>query len=445
VSATALHRFSANAAMICLPLMLAPPILMFGPYGITLPEVIAAIAGFILVLTVRPRAGVPLGLLVYLGCYTVGWLGSLFNAYEWKVPIGPWNVTFVYTLGLALLAYIAGRYSTRRAEEIFTSRFATVMVFGVAAFAAAWPLLPVPVRQLVLTPFVESTDIPRIGSPRFPGIGINANQYAFMVYILFLFAFDAYLRRRANGILPLAAFTIILAAASRTVVVLAVGTALVLLVRSMRRDERRRLLSTLWPAASRRRIALVIVIIAGMIGAGLVYSAQVRQAFALYERFEEMLGASVSARNDAGLTGLNTRLPMWEIGMRRVELAPVLGIPRDPGRPDDDTNPLYYYTPHNEFIFVWTTYGVIGLFAHVFLLGYLVVMNLRRGADGRWLLLYGAIAAQMLFDAVFQGPRVIVFAFLVIGLNFKQIAELAPALRAPARDPSPRDAFGLAH
>jgi O-antigen ligase len=130
--------------------------------------------------------------------------------------------------------------------------------------------------------------------------------------------------------------------------------------------------------------------------------------------------------SDSEYGGLRTRTDVWAIGMERLKLSPILGIPRDPGRVDD-SNPLYFYTPHNEFIYFWTTFGLLGLLAHIYLIGRMIRENLRMKAALPWLMLYAGMILQMMFDSVFGGPRATAFFFMVIGLNVKYLTELKAA------------------
>jgi O-antigen ligase len=133
----------------------------------------------------------------------------------------------------------------------------------------------------------------------------------------------------------------------------------------------------------------------------------------LYARFQNMF-------SDSEVSGLRSRTDVWAIGIERIKLAPVLGIPADPSRVDD-SNPLYYYTPHNEFLYYWTIFGVMGLLAHVYLVTRMILANLRLGAELPWLLLYGGMVLQMMVDSVFSGPRAFAFFFIVIGLNVRYL------------------------
>lgn len=409
-------RLTRDAARWTLPLVLAPPMVMIGQYGVTLAEFMVVAAGFaILAFRERPPRGTPVFMITYLLLFCLGWLGALFNAFRWNIPVGPGNIVFFYTLLLAWFGFLVGRYSDWHLGEIVRSRFATVVVLGVALFAAAYPFISPAMRQLVMTPFINEMFYPRLASPRFPGIGLNANVYSFMVFIFLIFSLQAYLKDRGSPLLPLAAIVIIVSAAGRTITVLSLLSILVL-VGATARSSVRATIDRVRAAMTRRRALTVGAVIMALTAAAIAYGAQAKDAFTLYVRFQDMF-------SNTEYSGLRTRTDVWAIGVERVKLAPILGIPVDPSRLDD-SNPLYFYTPHNEFLYFWTIFGITGLLAHAYLLTRMIAANLRRGAELPWFLLYGGMMLQMMVDSVFSGPRAIAFFFIVIGLNVKYLDEL---------------------
>lgn len=407
-----------KTALYALPMVLAPPMATIGQFGITLTELLVVSAGFvILALAGKPWQGTPIFMIVFLLLFCLGWIGSIYNAWDWQIPVAAGNLVFLYTPLLALLGFIVGRRSDRSLNEIVDSRYARIIIIGVAIFAAAYPFLSPGTRQLIMTPFINELFYSRLASPRFPGIGINANVYSFMVWVFFVFSLDSYLKGKAPALIPFAAMTIIVAAAGRTITVLMLASLLVLLAAAARRSGRVAIDRV--RAMTRRRALGLGGLVVLLVIAAVVYGAQARDAFTLYVRFQDMF-------SDSEYGGLRTRTDVWAIGMERLKLSPILGIPRDPGRVDD-SNPLYFYTPHNEFIYFWTTFGLLGLLAHIYLIGRMIRENLRMKAALPWLMLYAGMILQMMFDSVFGGPRATAFFFMVIGLNVKYLTELKAA------------------
>lgn len=418
-------RLAQRTALLCLPLTLAPPMVTLGQYGITLPEVLVLAAGGVL-LFVQSRLA-PF-MVIYLLMFLAGWLGSLYNSFAWGIPIGPNNISFFYTyLALALCGYTVGRASTRNLREIATSRVTVAVITFVGLFAAAYPFMSEGLRRLIMTPFINELFLSRLNSPRFPGIGLNGNVYSFMVYVFYVFSLNLFLQRRASWIVPAAGLVIVLASAGRTMTGLVVGATFVLLVSNLRRWDLKRgraMLAAAFP--SRRRVFVVAGAIVMIATVAIIYGAQAREVFTLYSRFQDMFGGGE-------YSGLATRTDVWSIGVARLKLSLVFGIPVDPGRMDAD-NPLYFYTPHNEFIQLWTTFGILALLAHLYLVGRMIVANWRAKVETPWYLLYGGMLVQMMVDSVFSGPRAIAFFFMVIGLNEKFLRERALVAR-PATEP----------
>jgi hypothetical protein len=96
-------RWRSRMASICLPLTLAPPILLIGQYGITLAEGLVLITGLGMLLTYsRPSVRLPLFLIAFLAAHTAGWLGSLYNSFEWGIPIGAGNLSIMFPVCLTI-------------------------------------------------------------------------------------------------------------------------------------------------------------------------------------------------------------------------------------------------------------------------------------------------------------------------------------------------------
>lgn len=417
-------------ALICVPMMLAPPMAMIGPYGITLAEAMILFGG-IMLLAIHGNDAVrlPAVLVMYLAAYSLGWLGSLFNGFNYGITFSPGHLSLLYVFGLCVCGYVVGRYSKYGIDEIMTSRVTAWFVVIVAVIAIVYPFLSPGTRALVLRPVINQEFMARLASPRFPGMGLNANVYSFIVYVFFLFTMAGFLAKRGSALVPLGALIIILGAASRTVTALALASAAVLIAASLAPTWIRKARSAIFADTRSRRRAILVMTTIFAVGLPVVviYGSRISEIFTLYDRVSELL-----AGNQA--SGLSNRQELWSLGIERIKLSPILGIPKDLSRPETDTNPLYYYSPHNEFIYFWGTFGLLTMLAHVYLIVSMILANLRRRAGVVWLLLYGAMIVQMTFDALFQGPRVVAFCFMIIGLNMRYLAGLKPR-PAPVGEP----------
>src|SRR6185312_12330858 len=215
-----------------LPLSLVSPYIFGGVYGVTVAELLMLLAFFAFAVPelISGSFKIPRFLFVYLVLLTAGWLGALINGLSWNIPIGLGNVTFFYKIVLALGAYYVGFRSCQTMERVVTHRFFKVVIIGLAVVAALYPFMSYDQRFALLRFFYagDEGDIARLHAARFPGLGINANIYSFMAFMLLVFAFDAYVRRRLSALYPLLAFIAIVSAASKLVISVSVVACLLI-------------------------------------------------------------------------------------------------------------------------------------------------------------------------------------------------------------------------
>jgi len=406
--------------------MLVSPYLFIGVYGITLVEVLVVIAFFTFAGAELLKGSIrlPKFLLIYLTLYGFGWAGALLNGPNWDMPVGLWNLNFFYKIVLVIGSYYIGFHLYRSMDTIVTHKFFRVVIIALAIFVALYPFLTYEQRFAILKVFSASGEdgILRLNSPRFPGLGINANVYSFMVFSFLVFSFDAYMRKLVPAILPLLIFIVILGAASKLVMGLSVVAFSVLLLNKLLSYRSRGVFGQgagRKVVINKRALSIAALISVFIFGIFIFISRTstgefIREGLVVIDRLEDI---SEKTGEDSALQG---RFGAWERGLERVKLAPVLGIIRDP-YVQDDFNPLYFNAPHNEFIVFWTSYGILGLLAHLFLLVYLLMYNLARKAVLPWIIFYPALAVFMLFDGVLDGTRSLVMFFMLVGLNVRYL------------------------
>lgn len=414
------------SARVLLPLLLASPMVALGQYGLSLGELLTVIAGAILLLAPGGRsARFPMMMYLYVAVFAMGWLTALDNAASWRITISIGRLSFLYLAGLPFLAYHVGRSSNDDVEQIVTGRVAVAILAVIALLGAAYPFMSPQIRQTLVGPFWVDADLPRISGGdyagldiRFPGLGINGNVYAFLVFSVLLFSFNAYLTRGTSKWVPAFAALAIVTLASKLVVVLSVTCCGALWLAKLVADRK-----TLRTSLRRRGVSPIRAVLysGAIVIVGTAFRSQLadkvataREALVVVERFADLVnGGSLSEERSP----MEIRLYHWRLGLQRVALAPVRGIAPEPGL-FSDTDPLYFQTPHNEFLYLWSAYGLCGLLAHVGLLTYLVVGNLRRHVSLVWILFYLALVAQMFLDGAFEYVRFVALFFLVVGLNF---------------------------
>lgn len=421
--------FSASCL---LPLLLASPMIPVGPYGVSLAEILIILGGLYLLLG---RNGfsvpVPKFLVVYVCLYAIGWLTSLYNAANWGIPVGLERLNFLYLASVPLLAYLVGRYSSHDIGRIVTNKFAYAVLCAVAIVAAVYPLLDTETRQFMLYYFWADVDSPRFGSPRFPGMGINANLYSYTVFVFLLFAFDRYLKDKSSFAVPLFAAIVIVAASSKLIMFLSAASCGALWIAkrvAARKHPRLRPVRSPWGVS--RKAFYIGMLVVGAVWLGIRYSEELsalRDTYVFLGRLEEVLDNQPGAESP-----LEARMFHWNSGLERVQLAPLLGIAMPPATLTADPDVLYFNSPHNEFIYYWSAYGMFGLAAHVFLVGYLLALNILRRSALPWIILYLTLICQMFFDGAFQAIRFVAMFFLIAGLNVRYLQHRKERSAQPA-------------
>lgn len=416
-----------------LPLTLLTPYVFVLHYGISVLELFIW-AFLIMVLTptiIQSEFKLPRFLFVFYGLFTVGYLGALINGVFWRVPIGIWNLNYFYKLLLGIGAFCIGMRYRGEIGDLFKSKLILGAVLVLGLIALTFPFLPYDTRIAyfgILYP-PDSGFERFFNQRRLPGLGINGNIYSFMVFSYFLFAFRAYLDSRNSFIIPLVSFLIILAMSSKLSIAFAVGGSIALILNRTFRFS---------ISGVKRHIRLVIGKRAFLVGFGLVLALiglaifatqtttgkNVMNTYATVQRFEAILE---EGSIDDKPQGFELRFQLWKKGLERAELAPILGIAKDPFLSMKGTL-VGFYGPHNEFLRMWLLYGFAGLVAWVYLLGYLLYVNWRHKTGIEWILLYGALVVFMMFDGGVDDPRVAVYLLLVFGLNWGQIRRTRDSL-----------------
>jgi hypothetical protein len=332
----------------------------------------------------------------------------------------------LYLLCLPILAYLVGARSELDLEAISTTRLMVVIMSAVTIFAIAYPFLDVVARKAVLIWFVpvQYLDSPRYDAPRFPGLGINGNVYAFMVLVPFLFSLSAYLKGKASlVVIVLTGLTILMTSGRIAMFCALLGGAVIWWSRARSERRRRRAAGTL-PVRRTRRL-LVYVVALAIVGVGLssVFNEQLAGVWSkvvFVDRISMLFDphkAAITA--DGDVSEMDIRFIHWRLGMERVKLAPFLGIAPNI-YVNTDTDVVLFSAPHNEFIFYWTAYGFLGLLATAYLVAALIFMNIRRRTGPTWVALYGALIVQMMFDGALQYVRFLAMFFIIIGLNVRE-------------------------
>lgn len=393
-----------------IPFALVTPYLFIGPLGVTVFEALL-ITAFIVITLLKGSFTIKPIIITYAMLLLFGFSIAVINAdTNFGIPAKVGDLKIFYWLLLAIVGFHFGFRNSKGIDEIAQSRVFKLTLLVLGLFVASYPFLNDEIRLLVMRNYyhsdVTSESLGRIYSARFPGLGVNANTYAFMTLIAYYIALKTAFERKISWIYPLLGLVIIAVTGSRTVFVLAVFLASNIILFSSF-------------SAKTKIITFSLPVI--MIGAFSTYllttdsGQELQENIVIFDRLMDLTENRSDYENDP----LGGRISLWQMGFERVKLSPIAGIAVSPV--SNDLSTVDFCCPHNEFIAYWTFTGLLGLLAYVVLIGGLIIKNSSFSQGYFWIGLYLALCLQMFFDAAFQATRFIPLMFLVIGLNMREL------------------------
>lgn len=392
-----------------LPFALIAPYLWIGQYGITVFELLV-IGGFAIAVYKKAKLLMPTFLAAFVFLYLMGYTLAISNGIiTFGLAAGLGDFKVVYHVLLVLAGFYIGYTKNITITEIGTSQPFRCIIILLAVIVLTYPFLDYEMRILLLRsyfhPDVTEDFLYRLSSPRFPGLGLNAVIYSYMVYVLFLISLRTYLEKRQGLVYILLTLAIIFVLASKTSIILALATIM---------------FSVFAFHGSIARKSLLIFVITGIsVFIVSIFHASspsdgIRGNLIFYDR---MMVLVYDANSASGST-LERRIGAWEMGMERVSISPLLGI-RHAG--EVDSSLLGFCCPHNEFIWLWTFTGFLGLLSYLILLGWLIIKNGLKKKGRFWLVIYGSLIIQMFFDSAFSAMPFIPFFFMLVATNLREI------------------------
>ena len=404
------------------PLALVTPYVFLGPYGVTLFELLIVAYFFWSTMKSEQRKiFLPQVMKVYLLLFFLGWLGATLNgSLNWDITVGLPDLKFFYYFLLAVAGYNLGYRYYCSLESIFSSKVFQWMMITLLLFILIYPYLSYAQRFSVLQffypPNLPADKLVRFYYTRFPGLGVNANVYAFMLYTVFLFCFEVYLQKGRLRLILLGLFFAILVTGSKSILMLSIASILTLLLGSyslLQLKYAKRIFS----------VFMLLILLVSLLTSFLKLTTMgqdLLEHISVFQRISKV----VDDDNSVGNQAVQGRFILWGMGMERVELAPILGIIPDRYRAPDN-NALYFATPHNEFIAFWMFYGLLGMLAHMVLLVGLFVMNLGYRNSLAWSIYYIVLAVFMTCDAAFSSVRFQPLFFMLVGMNMMFLKQRA--------------------
>ncbi|MBV9987996.1 MAG: O-antigen ligase family protein [Chitinophagaceae bacterium] len=395
-----------------LPMYIISPMITLGNFGFSLGEILTFFYGVMFLLLPKKQAALPKIVLLFFVTIIVARLGAMMNSLNYPIPFNYSKFIFLFILLIQIISYYIGRNSAWTASQIMAHKATKYLAFAVFALAVVYIASDATTRGRLVYIFASGFDELRTAAPRFPGLGINANLYAYFVFVFFLFSLKNYFDHTTNFWLPFFCFGIIVLCASKTVIILAFMALLVFSIYYLLRNSREGELKT-----GKRRPVIMFSLIVGL-GIFVFIASQIpviTEYIIIFQRFDDLLGSN------GDYNSLNDRYELWGLGLERVRMAPILGIDVVQADLLSDSVPLYFVNPHNEFIFYWMSHGILGLLAYFILPFFMMIRNCFPKFRLVWVLLYFSLLIQMMFDSAFQSLKFQFFIFLIIGLNFMEL------------------------
>jgi hypothetical protein len=396
-----------------IPFALVTPILFIGLVGISVFELIV-ISGFFWIVLKNKHIPNQRIIFLYVFLFVLGYLLATINGFiSYGLPIGLGDLKVGYWILLALSGFFIGYKHFQSLDMIAESKVFRIILVILSVFIISYPFLGTDLKYAIMTPFyspsISVSDLSRIDSPRFPGLGINSNIYAFMLLIVFHISVNSVLKGRLSWLYLLLLFTAIAICGSKTVIFLATLLLFTFILFNSKIRTKQKF----------RGLAIIFIAVS-IILSYLNFTAQgkvIMENIVIIDRFLEFTEDRTSVGRVNPLSG---RQELWLMGINRVFLSPIIGIKKS-SMPDDN-NPVHFCCPHNEFIAFWAFTGVLGLAAYVTLIFGLMYKNIKQRNSLFWNLLYFSLCIQMFFDAAFQTTNFISLFFILIGINLKELS-----------------------
>jgi hypothetical protein len=396
-----------------IPFALVTPYMFIGRVGVTWFEVLL-LGAFFIAITLKgtiPRS--PL-IIIFLILLLVGYFIAVINAeFNFNIPFKFGDLKIFYWQLLAIVGFYFGYRNYQDIVEIGRSRVFKLVLIVLGLFVGSYPFLGYEIRWFLMQnyyhPDIDMHDLRRLFSARFPGLGVNANTYAFMTLIMYYIALKSALEKKISWIYPLMALVIIIITGSKTVF----GLALLLFANLFYFSRIRRTLKI--------KVFTGVVVFLSVFTTFIIVTDNGKNLQKNVVLINRMMLLSTNQQNMNQLNPLASRISIWKMGMARVELSPFAGIAFSPSPNSDKYSPVGFCCPHNEFIAYWTFTGFLGLLAYITLIAGLIIKNRRTPQAYFWIGLYVALCFQMFFDAAFQSTRFIPLMFIVIGLNLREL------------------------
>lgn len=397
-------------------LLFLTPYIGLGNYGITLLEIAAFLFLAISLLINNGKSiKIPNILSVFFILYILGFIGATINsALNWGIPFSFSNLNFFYKIIIATSAYNLGvnfiTYFQEKKIDIFSNLVIKITISLILLMVVTWPFLNYDLRIKIYQFFFTQGGLERLQSLRFPGPGINNNSYSFFINVLFVLSLNSWINKRCKFYTPLFLFIIILALASKLAIGSAIMALIFLLIVELKVNGfilKKRPVILLSSITFITTCLIFIILISE-------FKEKISESFLLLRRIDML------STNDPNIdrSGFSERYYLWNLGVERVKLSPILGIVKNPSVADSSSNIINFANPHNEWLRIWMFFGLLGLSSWIILIGYFILYNLK-SKNFYFFMIWLNFLFFMTYDGGIDNPRFIVFLFFLFGWNIK--------------------------
>jgi hypothetical protein len=392
------------------PFCVLSPFIWIGRIGLSVFEVILLLT-FFYYLTICTRIKINIFVLFFtLSCALFFLLAILNSYYIYNISLSLGDLKIFYYTLLTISGFYIGYSSKSTILDIGQSayfKFITYVVFG---FVILYIFNDYHGR-LELLRFYYHPEIDEkrrflmFHDFRFPGLGINAVLYSYLILILFMISATCYLEKKISFHFVAINFFIILSCASKTSIILCLFFLLYIFTfHKGFPSQRYKLITYLFTSVALPLLLFVVTF-------GFERSLEL---FSFIERMSHIFDSGTDSST------FHTRFNKWNMGLDRISNSPIFGIKID----STNVSPILRFPdPHNEFLWMWSYRGIGTVLLHVILILALVLFNLynKTKCTSFWVMLYTTLTLQMFFDSAFSCVRFYGFFFMLVGLNLREI------------------------
>jgi hypothetical protein len=399
-----------------IPLALITPYMMIGRVSISLVDIIVVLGSAVLLVNSKFR--VNRAIFIFLTTFFTSWIISKFNgSLSWGTATTFGDLRFFIKILYFYSAFMIGFSGNGSIDELLKSRFLLFSLVLVAFLSFAYMFLNGADRYLMLMFWYDNLlELKqRVISDRFPGMAVNINIFSFMVSTIFIFSSYLFLKERKFGLIAILSFLIVLFGQSKKSISICIITLFIYMLYFLFINDYSKFIKIKYGKIKLRYMSFMVLLLMIII---ILISAFTFSKSTYFQHKYRSFSQVIIYDIDDVRNPIMTRYMAWSDGIKRIKLAPILGIPTV--LTNEYSEVLSFAHPHNEFLQVWMFYGLLGLISFLGLLVYAFSLNIRRKSELSWIIFYSSVVIQMMVDTAFFGYQFVIVFFILFGINLKE-------------------------